>query len=320
MIESFLLIGVGLALLAGGGECLLRGAVGLATLMRLTPAIIGLTVVAAGTSLPELFVSVLSALRDQPDIAVGNVVGSNLFNIGFVLGACALIRPLAITGNSIKLEYPVLAIVTLLFLALAQDGSINALDGLLCLVVYVLFTTYMVTLVRAQVTASETSELSGEVAALAPPARLLPAIGWVVLGIAALGLGASWTVDGAVRIARLAGLSERVIGLTIVAGGTSLPEVVASLVSTLRGRDDVAIGNVIGSNIFNVLGILGAAALIQPLTVHEAIATIDGWWMMGVTLLLFPIMFTRLRIDRWEGGCLLLAYVAYTVVLWMRPA
>ncbi|MBK7950475.1 MAG: calcium/sodium antiporter [Deltaproteobacteria bacterium] len=320
MLESVLLIVVGLALLAVGGECLLRGAVGLATLMRLTPAIIGLTVVAAGTSLPELFVSILATARDQPDIAVGNAVGSNIFNIGFVLGACALIRPLAITGNSIKLEYPVLAIVTLLFLALAQDGFVNGLDGLLCLVVYVLFTTYMVTLVRAQVTESEKGELAGEVASLAPSARMLPAVGWVVLGAVLLGVGASWTVDGAVRMARLAGLSERVIGLTIVAGGTSLPEVVASLVSTLRGRDDVAIGNVIGSNIFNVLGILGTTALVRPLPVHAAIATIDGWWMMGITLLLFPIMFTRLRIDRGEGVCLLAAYAAYTVALLLRPA
>jgi cation:H+ antiporter len=320
MLESLGSIAIGLLLLAGGGEALLRGAVALASLLRLTPAIIGLTVVAAGTSMPELSVSILASLRDQPDIAVGNVVGSNIFNIGFVLGVCALIRPLSITGNSIRLEYPVLAIVTLLCLVIAQDGVINWLDGALCLTVYILFTTYMVTLVRAQVTETETSELAGEVQELASAPRILPALGWVALGIVTLGLGATLTVNGSIGLARLAGLSERVIGLTIVAAGTSLPEVVASLVSTYRGRDDIAIGNVIGSNLFNILGILGASALISPLSVHASIAAVDNGWMMGVTLLLFPLMFTRLRIDRWEGGLLLLVYVVYTAALLARPA
>lgn len=320
MLESLGSIAIGLLLLAGGGEALLRGAVALASLLRLTPAIIGLTVVAAGTSMPELSVSILAAFRDQPDIAVGNVVGSNIFNIAFVLGVCALIRPLAITGNSIRLEYPVLAIVTLMCLVIAQDGVINWLDGVLCVTVYVLFTTYMVTLVRGQVTETEKIELAGEVQELASKPRAMPALAWVALGVVTLGLGATLTVNGSIGLARLAGLSERVIGLTIVAAGTSLPEVVASLVSTYRGRDDVAIGNVIGSNLFNILGILGASALISPLPVHASIAAVDNGWMMGVTLLLFPMMFTRLRIDRWEGGLLLLVYVVYTAALLARPA
>jgi len=318
MLEAVGLIGVGLVLLGGGGEALLRGAVALASLLRLPPAIIGLTVVAAGTSLPELSVSVLAGLRNQPDIAVGNVVGSNIFNITFILGVCALIRPLAITGNSIRLEYPVLAVVTLMTLALAQDGVLNGLDGLLCLVIYVLFTIYMVTLVRGQVGETEEGELAAEVQELASRPRLLSSLGWIGMGVITLGVGASLTVNGSIGLARLAGLSERVIGLTIVAAGTSLPEVVASLVSTIRGRDDIAIGNVIGSNIFNILGILGLSALISPLAVHASIARIDNVWMMGLTLLLFPIMFTRMRIDRWEGGVLLGGYGIYTASLLAR--
>lgn len=319
MLEHIGLVVVGLVLLAAGGEALLRGSVALATLLRLTPAVIGLTVVAAGTSLPELSVSILAALRDQPDIAVGNVVGSNIFNVAVVLGICALFRPLSITGNSIRLEYPVLAITTLMCLAIAQDGVVNWLDGALFVVVYCLFTAYLLTLVRAQVTVEERGELAGEVEALARTPRLLPALGWVALGIAALALGATSTVDGSVGLARAIGLSERVIGLTIVAGGTSLPEVVASLVSTWRGRDDVAIGNVIGSCLFNILIILGLPALIRPLPVHAAIAGIDNWWMLGITLLLFPLMFTRLRIDRWEGSLLLATYGAYATMLATRP-
>lgn len=319
VFEALGLVVIGLVLLAGGGEALLRGAVALATLLRLTPAIIGLTVVAAGTSFPELSVSTLAVLRDQPDIAVGNVIGSNLFNIGIILGACALIRPLSITGNSIRLEYPVLAIVTLLCLALAQDGSINALDGVLCITIYVLFTAYMVTLVREQVTAAEAREFDAEIDELAHTPKLGTAIGWVVAGIALLGLGATATVNGAVSLARLAGLSERVIGLTIVAAGTSLPEIVASVVSTIRGRDDVAIGNVIGSNIFNILMILGLPALVAPLPVNPAITGFDAWWMLGLTLLLFPLMFTRLRIDRWEGFALLGVFATYTGILLTQP-
>ncbi|MEZ4278749.1 MAG: calcium/sodium antiporter [Myxococcota bacterium] len=320
MIEAIGLIALGLVLLAGGGEALLRGAVALASLLRLPPAIIGLTVVAAGTSFPELSVSVLASLKEQPDIAVGNVVGSNIFTVTLVLGVCALVRPLAITGNSIRLEYPVLAIVTLMTLAVAQDGTINALDGLLFVSIYVLFTTYMVTLVREQVGPEEAGELVAGVQSLVARPRWLPTLAWLVGGVAVLGLGATLTVNGAIGLAEMAGLSERVIGLTIVAAGTSLPEVVATLVSTVRGRDDVAIGNVIGSNIFNILGILGLSSLFSPLPVHASIIGVDNLWMMGTTLLLFPLMFTRRRIDRWEGALLFAAYVVYTASLLARPA
>lgn len=322
MFEAIALVAIGLLLLGVGGEALLRGAVGLATLLRLSPAVIGLTVVAAGTSVPELAVSIIAGMQGQADIAVANAVGSNLFNLGAVLGLCAMIRPLAISGNTIRLEYPVLAIVTLMCLAVTQDGTINGLDGVLFISVYVGFTAYMVTLVRGQVNEEERSGLRAEVSELS--GERSPRWGVIlislVLGCALLGFGAQATVNGAVTLARLVGMSERVIGLTIVAVGTSLPEIVACLMSSIRGRDDIAIGNVIGSNLFNILGILGISSLFSPMRVHPSIVTSDNWWMLGLTLLLFPLMYTGRRIERWEGTLLMSGYVIYVGILILRPS
>ena len=308
------LIVLGVLLLVAGGETLLRGAVGLATLLNLTPAVIGLTVVAAGTSVPELAVSSIAAYQGKPDIAVANVVGSNIFNITVILGLCALIRPVAIVGNTIKLEYPVLALITLLALVIAQDGEINRLDALLCLAMYTCFTAYLVGLVREQMTAAETREFKAEVKELTPAPgrpRTWTALTYFLAGVILLAIGAQLTVTGAVELARLLGWSERVIGLTIVSAGTGLPEVVASLVSSVRGRSDVAIGNVIGSNLFNILAILGLSAIIHPLPVQPAIFTNDCWWMLGSTLILFPFMFSGRLVNRWEGSVLLVLYVVY---------
>jgi cation:H+ antiporter len=315
MLFSFGLVAAGLALLSVGGEVLLRGAVGLAARLRLTPAVIGLTVVAAGTSVPELAVSVIAALQNQTDIAVANVVGSNIFNIVFILGVCALVHPLAIGGNTIRLEYPVLALVTLLSVAVTDDGQVSRLDAVLLIAVYLCFTAYMVALVKEQMNALEQQEFGDQVHELGGdrpvPRSLGSLLALVGGGAALLGLGAQVTVTGAVDLARLFGLSERIIGLTIIAAGTGLPEVVTSVVSTVRGRADVAIGNVIGSNLFNILGILGLSAIVSPLQVHPLIVARDNWWMLGATLALFPLMFTGFRITRPEGGLLLGGYVAY---------
>ena len=321
VLASLGLIVLGILLLMAGGELLLRGAVGLATLLRLTPAVIGLTVVAAGTSVPELAVSGIASYRGKSDIAVANVVGSNIFNITVILGLCALIRPVAIVGNTIKLEYPVLVLATLLCLVIAQDGEINRLDAALCLAVYVAFTAYLVGLVRKQVTAGEAIELKTEVAELTPSqvrVRPWPCIGLVTAGVVLLATGAEATVGGASDLARLLEWSDRVIGLTIVSAGTGLPEVVASLVSSVRGRSDIAIGNVIGSNLFNILAILGLSALASPLQVQPELIASDCWWLLGATILLFPIMLTGLRISRREGGLLVAVYAAYIGLLLAR--
>jgi cation:H+ antiporter len=318
------LVVAGLLMLLAGGEVLLRGAVSLSVLLRLTPAVIGLTVVAAGTSVPELAVSTLASWRGSTDIAVGNVVGSNILNIAVILGLAALVRPPAITGNTIRLEYPVMALVTLLAVAVCQDGTVSRLDAVLFLATYVLFTTYLVGLVRRQVSETEARGFREEVAAMAEPARhargALMSLGLVLGGVVLLGSGADATVRGAVALARLIGWSERLIGLTVVAVGTSLPEVVTSVLSSARGRDDIAVANVIGSNLFNLLAILGTAALISPLAVHPVIIRSDLWWMLGVTLLLFPLVATGRRISRLEGLVLLAAYGVYLVSLLRRGA
>jgi cation:H+ antiporter len=316
-VLSIGLVVLGVLFLVVGGEALLRGAVGIATLSRLTPAVIGLTVVAAGTSVPELAVSGIAAYQGRTEIAVANVVGSNIFNIAVILGLCAAIRPFAITGNTIKLEYPVLALVTLLCLVIVQDGQVNRMDASLFVFIYIAFTAYLVRLVRQQVTASENQGMKDEVDELSPGDRR-PSV-WLCLvllslGIAFLAGGAHATVTGASQLARLLGWSERVIGLTIVSAGTGLPEVVASLVSSIRGRSDVAIGNVIGSNLFNMLMILGLSGLFAPLPVQRELIASDCWWMLGVTLLLLPILLNGRRVNRWEGGVLLSSYAVY---LWL---
>lgn len=312
------LVILGLVLLVLGGEALLRGAVGMATLLKLTPAIIGLTVVAAGTSIPELAVSALAAMGNKADIAVGNVVGSNILNITLIIGLCAVFVPIPIVGNTIKLEYPVLAVVTLLCFVLMHDGVISRLDAILLITIYFAFTAYLVSLVRKQVTAAEAAQLSQEVEELVSNEKKpvwWKAILLVLIGSALLAGGAQATVTGAVELAKLMGWSERLIGLTIVSIGTSLPEVVASVISLYRGRSDVSVGNVIGSNLFNILMILGISGLFSPLPVQEAIIHSDSYWMLGVTLLLFPIIFTGRRISQLEGGILMGAYGVYLTLL-----
>jgi cation:H+ antiporter len=235
-----------------------------------------------------------------------------------VLGIAAIVRPLAVTGNAIKLEYPVMAIVTLMYVAVAQDMVINSLDGILFLVVYVCFTAYMVSLVRANLKAEEAAGLEGEVRELGvPDAGAGPgrALGLIVAGIVLLAGGAHATVTGAVGLAEMLGMTERTIGLTVVALGTSLPEIVTSMVSAYRGRTDIAIGNVIGSNIFNILGILGISSCFAPLTVSPAIIASDHWWLVGVTLFVFPLMRTGLRIGRLEGALSIVVYAVYVTLL-----
>ncbi|MEZ6139882.1 MAG: calcium/sodium antiporter [Zavarzinella sp.] len=317
IVESLGLIILGLVVLVVGGETLLRGAVGIANLARLTPAIIGLTVVAIGTSIPELAVSVVAAAQQKVDITVGNVVGSNIFNIAFVLGISALVRPLVLTGNTIRLEYPVLAIVTLLCVAVCQHQEVNRLDAITFVAIYIGFTAYLVILVREQMSRSESSQFAAEakdISESSPKPKIWVCLLFLAIGVGCLTLGAHFTVNGAVKIGRIFGMSERLIGLTIVAIGTGLPEVVTSIVSCIRGRDDVAIGNIIGSNLFNILGVMGITGLISPLPINAEIVQSDRWWMLGITLLLLPIMRSRMRIGRIEGGILLASYGVY---MWM---
>ncbi len=312
------LVLLGLVLLGGGGEALVRGATALARLAGLTPAVIGLTVVAVGTSLPELVVSTLAALGGQPDIAVGNVVGSNIFNVVGVLGITALITAVPVHGTAVKLEWPFMFVASCGVVLLARDGLLDRLEAGFLLVSLVLFIGFMVRLARREVAGAEQAEFEAEVAQRtlrAPRARGLLALGAVAGGIVLLVLGGRALVLGAVELARLAGMTERVIGLTVVAIGTSMPEVAASVMAALRGRTDVAVANLIGSNIFNLLGILGITALIQPVPVSAAMLSGDMVWMLLTSFALLPILRTGMRVSRLEGALLLAIYAAYLGVL-----
>lgn len=321
-VASAVVVG-GLLLLAGGGEALVRAATTIAEMAGVSPAVIGLTVVAIGTSLPELVVSLLAAMRGEPDLAVANVVGSNIFNITATLGLTALIIPLPVHGSAVRLEWPVMFAASLICLVVARGGVIDRVEGGVLLMVLVLFIAYTVRVARRDVGPAEARQFADQVedrdidrpGATKGASRLLVALGILGVGIAALVGGGRLLVDGAVALARLAGMSERVIGLTIVAGGTGAPELATSLVAALRKRTDVAVANMIGSNIFNIFGILGVTALVAPVRVSPALVASDMWWMIGTGALLFPLMRSGARLNRGEAVVLLGAYGAYLLTL-----
>jgi cation:H+ antiporter len=312
----------GLVLLVFGGDVLVRGATGVARAARVSDAVIGLTVVAAGTSMPEMVVSLTSALGGAPDVAVGNVVGSNIYNIAFILGLSAMIRPLSVQWNTIRLEWPVMFLAALALHILGRDGLLDRMEGAFFVCSFIAFTVWMVWMARRDTERKEREELeAAAVDAAAVPAAspaagsTLRAVGLTLVGLVVLVAGARAFVWGAVELARVVGLSERVIGLTIVALGTSLPELFTSVMAALRGNSDIAIGNIVGSNIFNVLAILGLCSVIVPLPVHPGISASDNPWMLGVSLALLPVMLPKRTLGRVGASLLLVLSVVYTVLL-----
>ncbi len=310
---------LGLATLVGGAELLVRGASRLALSIGISPLVVGLTVVAFGTSAPELAVSVQSAMTDRADIALGNVIGSNIMNVLLILGASALIVPLVVADQLIRQEVPVMIGISLLLLALAFDGVISGRDGLVFVALLAAYTIFVIRQCRRR------NQQRDEPL----PATFSVRRSWddhwavqvllVVAGLGLLALGAHWLVEAAVAFARHFGMSELVIGLTIVAVGTSFPEIATSLMAALRGQRDIAVGNVVGSNIFNVAGVLGVSGLVAPagIPVHVSILSFDLPVMIAVSLACLPIFFTGNRIARWEGALFLglyLAYLAYLVL------
>jgi cation:H+ antiporter len=308
---------LGLALLVGGAELLVRGASRLAIHAGISPLVVGLTLVAFGTSSPELAVSVQSAYSGQVDIATGNAVGSNIFNVLFILGASALITPLLVNQQLIRQEVPIMIGSSVLLFALALDGGLSRLDGGVLTALLVAYTVFLVRQSRR-----EQREVEAEYAQeFAAPSRWdshwAVQLAMVGAGLGLLVLGSDLLVEGAVRFATLLGVSEMVIGLTIVAAGTSLPEVATSIMAALRGERDIAVGNVVGSNTYNILGVLGTASLVapEPLAVAPAMLRFDLPVMLAVALACLPIFFTGRLISRWEGTLFLGYYGAYTTYL-----
>lgn len=322
LTASLLVIG-GLAALAAGGELLVRGAVNLARLAGLTPAVIGLTVVAIGTSLPELTVSVIAAREGRPDLSVGNVVGSNIFNIAGVLGIAALLAPLEVIGSAVRREWPMMFVASVGFPIVAWDGTISRAEGAVALVGLIAFLAYSVRIARREVAGSEEEQFTAAVArrggALATLRSVVRPVAFVVAGLLALIWGGDTLVAGASALARLWGMSERVIGLTIVAVGTGTPELATTAAAVLRRHADVAVANMVGSSIFNLLGILGFAAVLTPITISPALLGSDVWWMIGTAAVLFPVMRSGFRITRREGMLLLALYGVYLVLLLRAP-
>jgi cation:H+ antiporter len=307
---TMVLFVLGLGLLIVGAEALVRGSAGLVGRFGIPPLVVGLTVVAFGTSSPELAVSLAAALEGQADIALGNVVGSNILNVLFILGLSALITPLVVARQLVRLDVPVMIGVSVLTLLLAWNGRISRLEGGLLVVALIAYVAWLIRLARA-----DRAEPGEGIVGRGDPLALQLVL--IVAGLAMLVLGSRFLVGGAVAIARLLGLSELVIGLTVVAAGTSLPEVASSVVAAIRGQRDIAVGNVVGSSIFNLLCVLGISAAVAPGGVPVAAPAIafDLPVMVAVAVACLPIFFTGHRIERWEGGLFLAYYVAYTLFL-----
>lgn len=316
-MSVYLFLVLGLVLLVVAAELLVKGSSRLGLRFGLSPLVVGLTIVAFGTSSPELAVGIGAGLAGQSDIAVGNIVGSNIFNVLAVLGVSALITPLVVQQQLVRFDVPLAIGVSLLFLLMALDGSIGVLDGLVLTAGIVIYTVFAIRQSRRE-SAAINAEYTQE---FAPAGGLLDRLPMQLLAIAAglalLVLGAHWLVESAVAIARALGVSEVVIALTIVAAGTSLPELATSIVAALRGERDIAVGNVIGSGLFNLLAIGGITALVTPggLSVASSVLSFDLPMMVAVAIACMPIFATGHQISRWEGGLFLAYYVAYVTYL-----
>ena len=310
----------GLVLLVVGANALVRGASKLALSFGISPLVVGLTIVAFGTSAPEMAVSVGAVLDGRNDIAIGNVVGSNIFNVLFILGISALITPLIVNVQLIRQEVPIMLGASLLLLAMALDGSVSLLEGGLLVVLMVAYTVFLIVQSRRETAASQEDFVRENVPAGAGdwdaklPAQLL----LIVVGLAALVGGSEFLVEAAVNFAKALGVSDVVIGLTIVAAGTSMPEVAASITAAIKGERDIAVGNVVGSNTFNILGCVGLSGLASGaagLGIAPSIMAFDMWVMLAVALACLPVFMTGREIVRWEGGVFLGYYVAYVAYL-----
>lgn len=312
---TLILFVAGLIILVLGAEALVRGASRLASSIGISPLVVGLTVVAFGTSSPELAVSVIASVNDKADISLGNVVGSNIFNVLFILGLSAVIAPLAVSRQIIRLDVPIMIACSFFLLLLGWDGSISRTDGLLLTAGIIAYTSFLIVQSRKE-KQIPSDEFSKEYGTRGKKTILIDLV-LVAGGLGLLILGSRWLVNGAVEIATHLGLSELIIGLTIVAAGTSLPEVATSVIASVRGERDIAVGNVVGSNIFNILAVLGISGIAAPhgIDVSESALRFDIPVMTAVAVACLPIFFTGNVIARWEGKLFLFYYIAYTTYI-----
>jgi len=317
---NILLFLAGLVGLVVGASLLVRGASNLALSFGISPLVVGLTIVAFGTSAPEVAVSVGAVLDGKTDLAVGNVVGSNIFNVLFILGVSALITPLVVNIQLIRQEVPIMIGASLLLLVLGLDDRLSFFDSAALFVLLVAYTVFLVVQSRRETKAAQ-ADLASEVHPAAQGAwdSKLPAqIGLIVAGLVALVLGSDALVTASVAFAKSMGVSDLVIGLTIVAAGTSMPEVATSITAALKGERDIAVGNVVGSNTFNILGCLGLSGLVSGstgLVLAPSLMAFDIWVMLAVALACLPVFITGREIARWEGCVFLLYYAAYVAYL-----
>ncbi|MFN3801990.1 calcium/sodium antiporter [Belliella pelovolcani] len=300
----YIILILGLVILLLGGKFLVDGASAIAIKLGLSAGLIGLTIVAFGTSAPELLVSVNAALKDTSDIAIGNVVGSNIANISLVLGISAILYPIALHLSVLKLDYFFALISAVLFYLIALNQEVSRLEGILLTILLIAVNLY----IYKKLKGTNSEESQGDINV---NYSSLKAILLILVGVLGLYYGSDLFVDSAVEISRKFGVSERVIGITVIAIGTSLPELTTSVIAAFNKKTDIAIGNILGSNIMNVLGIIGITAIVQPIPVSDQFLKSDFIWMIGLTLLLFPILKSKLNISRIEGGVLLFAYLIY---------
>lgn len=318
-MSPLLLVAVGLVALVAGAEIMVRGATKIAARLRVSPIVVGLTVISIGTSLPELAVGVDAGLRGSGPLAVGNIAGTNIVNLLLILGLSAAIRPLLLQRQTLRIDLPMMAIAAVILWWMARDGQLSRAEGAFLLLLTVAYTAVIVHLSRrqsAKVVAEYAREYTARTLSRTPAAVALD-VASLLGGIAIIILGADWLVDGAVEVARALNVSDALIGLTVVAIGTSAPELVTTIVSTIRGQRDIAVGNLIGSSVYNITFILGVTMVAVPggLGVTPELVAIDLPLMTLVTLACVPVFLSGHRVSRWEGGLFVTAYVAYLVYL-----
>jgi len=314
MLTTILFIAAGFVLLYFGAEFLVGGSSQIALRSGVSSLVVGVTIVAFGTSAPELVVSITSVFQGSGDVAIGNVVGSNIFNIAVILGLSALIHPIKVNRQVLRVDMPIMVSISFVVIFLLRDKTIDRLEGLVLFTGIILYTAGTIWFSKK---GEASFPDSGEVARIKPGRTLPFNIALVLAGLAFLVIGSRLFVRGAVDLARILNVSEAVIGLTIVAMGTSLPELATSVVAACRKEDDIAVGNIVGSNIFNILSILGATGLLMP--VHgQGITIMDLLFMAGSAVVLLPLMISGLRINRFEGILLLAIYAGYLCMLWPK--